>query len=113
MAGHRSFNQLREKMSPERRAAVEKRVQRTLAEMRLQELRDSLDISQGVVGNALGIKQAAVSRLERRKDMHISTLRDYVTALGGELEILVHFPEGDVRLNQFSSDCDSAGSSTK
>jgi hypothetical protein len=101
MAAHKAFNELRAKMSTERRAKVEKRVQRTLAEMRLQELRDSLDISQGAVGDALGIKQAAVSRLERRKDMHISTLRDYVTALGGELEIVVHFPEGDVRITQF------------
>lgn len=109
MAGHRSFKELRNQMSPERRTRVEKRVRRTLAQMRLQELRDSLAIKQEDVGDALGIKQAAVSRLERRKDMHISTLRDYVTALGGELEIVVHFPEGDVRLNQFAEEPDQIG----
>lgn len=103
MAGHKPFSELRDKMSPESRARVKRRVEKNLAEMRLSELRDSLEIKQEIVGDALGIKQAAVSRLERRQDMLVSTLRDYVTALGGELEIVVHFPEGDVRIRQFEA----------
>jgi hypothetical protein len=39
--------------------------------------------------------------LERRADMYVSTLRNVVRAMGGDLEIIAHFPEGDVRINQF------------
>lgn len=101
MAGHRPFSELRVRMSPERRARSEREANQLLARMRLDELRESLDLNQTIVGDALGVKQAAVSRLERRADMLVSTLRDYVTALGGELEIVARFPEGDVRINQF------------
>ena len=49
----------------------------------------------------LHLEQPAVSKLERRTDMYVSTLRKYIEAMGGELEIVAHFPEGNVRINQF------------
>ena len=49
----------------------------------------------------LGVNQAAVSKLERRADMYVSTLQDFVRAMGGELRIIAKFPEGTVEISQF------------
>ena len=51
----------------------------------------------------LGVNQAAVSKLERRADMYVSTLQDFVKALGGELKISTRFPEGSVEISQFEA----------
>lgn len=53
------------------------------------------------IAERLNIDQPNVSRLENRSDVRVSTLADYVAALGGRLEILAVFPEGTVRINQF------------
>jgi hypothetical protein len=50
----------------------------------------------------LKISQGAVSKVERRTDMFVSTLRNYVRAIGGDLEIRAVFPDGDVLIDQFS-----------
>jgi hypothetical protein len=47
------------------------------------------------------MNQAAISKLEHQSDMYVSTLRRFVAALGGELRIVAHFPQGDVVVNQF------------
>jgi len=86
---------------PERLAAVEARVQQTLAEMRLQELRKARRLSQVALAKKLNAQQATISKLERRTDMYVSSLRQYIGAMGGELEIIARFPEGAVRINQF------------
>lgn len=70
----------------------------TPPECTLTELRKSCDRSQAAVAAVLGVKQIAVSRLERRTDLHVSTLRDYVAALGGQLELTVRLPRRAVRL---------------
>jgi hypothetical protein len=51
--------------------------------------------------NLLGINQAAVSKMERRADMYISTLQSMIRAMGGQLKIEAVFPEGKVEINQF------------
>jgi Helix-turn-helix domain len=51
----------------------------------------------------LGVKQSAISKLERRADMYVSTLRQFIEAMGGQLEIRAVFPEGDVRITQFQT----------
>jgi len=43
----------------------------------------------------------SISRMERRTDMYISTLRSYIEAMGGQLDIIARFPEGAVQINQF------------
>ena len=48
-----------------------------------------------------GLGQANVSKIERRTDVYISTLRSYVEAMGGELEITAKFPQGEVKIKQF------------
>ncbi|MEN8217884.1 MAG: hypothetical protein ABFS56_16245 [Pseudomonadota bacterium] len=50
------------------------------------------------------INPASVFKLERRTDMYIGLLRSHIEAMGGALEIVAHFPDGEVRINQFSQD---------
>ena len=61
----------------------------------LLEFRRQLGLTQTDVANRMHVTQESISRLERRKDMHISTLKRYVEALGGRLEIHVSFPAND------------------
>ena len=62
-------------------------------EMSLSELRKALCFTQEDIANILEIGQASVSRTEKRKDQLVSTLREYVEAMGGELKLIVDFPD--------------------
>jgi len=97
----KSFKILELKMSPEARARSEEKAKQLIAEMPLQELRAARKLTQEELAKTLNVNQAAVSKLERRADMYVSTLREFVRAMGGELEITARFPEGAVRINQF------------
>jgi DNA-directed RNA polymerase sigma subunit (sigma70/sigma32) len=71
-------------------------------EMTLRALRETRQQSQKQIAERLGVEQAAVSKMERRADMYISTLRDAIRAMGGELDIVARFPDAPpVRINQF------------
>ncbi len=92
------------RMSPEMRAAVEAESERMIAEeLTLRDLRKAHAMTQEKLAAVLGIKQESVSNLEKRSDMLLSTLREYVAALGGELQLLVKFPDRPpVTLKSFS-----------
>ena len=96
-----NFRELRAKMSPEAQARSAARAEATLVEMRLQELRKSRDVTQVDLAKVMKIEQAAVSKLERREDMYVSTLRDYVKALGGELKLVASFPDAEIQVHPF------------
>jgi transcriptional regulator with XRE-family HTH domain len=87
----------------EEQAAVRARgVELIAEEAGLRDLRKARHRSQKQIAKQLGINQAAVSKMERRTDMYISTLRDLVRAMGGELEITAQFPDRSrVRITQF------------
>lgn len=72
--------------------------------MPLHELRHAKALSQATLASVLHVNQAAISKLERRTDMYLSTLRGYIEAMGGELEIVARFPDGAVRVTNFSED---------
>lgn len=95
------FKELERKMRPEARARSEAKARRMIEEMPLNEIRAARELTQEHLAKVLRVKQASISKLERRADMYISTLRDFVRAMGGELEITARFPEGQVRINQF------------
>jgi DNA-binding XRE family transcriptional regulator len=97
----KKFRDLMADWPPERIAAVEARTQEMLREMPLIELRRQLNVTQERLADALGTSQASVSKLERRSDIYLSTLRRYVEALGGTLEITARFPDGEIRLDQW------------
>ena len=98
----KNFNELRKRISPERLARSEERVKKMLAEMPLHELREARRLTQEQLGEQLGVAQAEVSKLERRADMYVSTLRRYVAAMGGRLEIRAVFPDGEIAIQRFS-----------
>lgn len=102
MTGHRSFNDLRKVMSPERRASIEESTKAMLKEMALHELRQAREKTQQDVARALHVKQPAVAKLEQRADIYVSNLRRYIEALGGTLEITAKFPDASVSIKNFS-----------
>jgi len=95
----KNFRELEEKMGPERIAASNARVQKMLEEMPLNHLRAARDLTQEHLAKILNKDQSAISQIERRTDMYISTLGDFIRAMGGELEIRANFPEGSVRIS--------------
>lgn len=97
MAG--TFDRLESELPIEARQEARIKAMEMLAEMSLQELRIARQMSQADVAEGMSVQQAAVSRLERRPDVLISTLSEYVRAMGGELELVARFPEGPVSLN--------------
>ncbi len=99
----KKYSDLRAKMSPEARQRAEARTQEMLAEMPLHQLRQALRLSQDEIAEVMEVGQASVSKLERRTDMYLSTLRRFIEAMGGELEINACFPEGCVRISQLSN----------
>lgn len=97
----KKFNDLRAKMPRESRERAHARAREMLEEMPLQELRQARRLSQEALAKILGAKQASVSKLEHRTDMYVSTLRSYIEAMGGSLDIIARFPEGDIKVRQF------------
>lgn len=95
------FSKLREKMGPERRARNAERSAALLAAVDLAEMRGALQITQEELAERLQISQSNVSRLEHRDDILISTLRQVVEAMGGELHVEAVFPDGGVRLRRY------------
>ncbi|MNJ46905.1 Helix-turn-helix domain protein [compost metagenome] len=91
-------------LSPERRARIEQRGRELIREeMTLQALRKQLELTQEGMAERLDIRQANISKVERRSDMLISTLRTYVEAMGGTLELVAHMPgRGPVTLEGFA-----------
>lgn len=90
----RTADDILNKMSDERRERVERMASELIAEeMTLSQLRKALKQTQKHVAKELGINQNAVSKLERRSDLLLSTLNNYVSAMGGELKLVAEFPD--------------------
>jgi transcriptional regulator with XRE-family HTH domain len=98
MTGHKPFSKLVESMSPEAQARVAATADKLRAEMPLHELRSALELSQTHLAELLNVDQPAISKMERRTDMMLSTLRRFIEAMGGELDIRAVFPDGEVRI---------------
>lgn len=90
-------------MSPEAQARARARAERMLAELPLQELRRAQELSQATLAELLETTQPEVSKIEQRTDLYVSTLRRYIEAMGGSLDVVARFPDGDVRISTFSS----------
>jgi len=95
------YSILRGKMKPAARRKAAEKTKSLLAAMPLQELRHARNLSQVQLAQTLSVKQAAVSKLEKRTDMYVSTLRNFIKAMGGDLEIVAKFPDGAVQISQF------------
>ena len=98
----KKFAELRAKMAPESQARVEAKAQELLAEMPLNELRQARGLSQKVLAEVLHVQQPSIAKMERRTDMYISTLRSHIEAMGGQLDVIARFPDGSVKISNFS-----------
>src|SRR5450432_4733106 len=101
MTERRKFTDLVEGMPPERRARIDTMARALREEMDLTQLRAARRLSQAALGELLHVEQPAVAKLEKRADMYVSTLRRFIEAVGGELEIIARFEGHDVRITNF------------
>ncbi len=97
----KNFKTLVDKMSPESQKKVAEKARTMMDEMPLAELRQARKFSQVQIAELLEIQQPAVAKMEQRTDMYISSMRRFIEAMGGQLEIRAHFADGDVVINQF------------
>ncbi len=95
----RSLEQIIDSLPPQRRAKIMARGRELIAqEKALRHLREARKLTQQNMATLLGIDQAGISKIEKRSDMLISTLRSYVTAMGGSLRLTADFPDGVVEV---------------
>lgn len=93
----RSLNDIIAALPPEQQAAIDARHQELKQEVEgLRELRQIAGKAQADIASALNIKQPSVSKIEKQTDMYLSTLRSYVEAVGGKLELTVKLPKRPV-----------------
>ena len=99
-----SFDEIMAKLPKERQQEIMKRAAVLIAEeSTLRQIREAQERSQEELAKTLKINQAGVSKLERRTDMYLSTLRKYIEAMGGKLEVIARFPDRAVRITQLET----------
>ena len=98
----KNFSELRARMTSAALVRSKARADVLLAEMPLNELRQARGLSQKVLADILHVQQPSIAKLEKRTDMYLSTLRSHIEAMGGVLELVAHFPDGSVRINNFA-----------
>ena len=101
-----------DKMSKDRREKIEERAQGILMGMTLKQLRKTRQLTQQQLAGEINFSQAALSRMENQADMHVSTLRRILSAMGGKLKIVAQFPDGEFMIDQFDQ-IDQVGSSDR
>jgi hypothetical protein len=101
----RNLNQVLADLPADRRARIDARYREMKAEIEsLRELSRFVGKAQADVASALKIKQPSVSKIEQQTDMYLSTLRSYVQAIGGELDLVVRLPKRPALRLQHLSD---------
>ncbi len=95
-----SYNEYKKKLTPEQRSKVDELARKLIAEEKsLREIRKAREYSQVTLAELLGMNQGDLSKFERRTDAYLSTIRRYVEAMGGSLELVATFPDtGPVKI---------------
>ncbi len=106
MEGRRSFAELRARMAPGAQAEAEAEALRLGKQMDLAEVRRALKLSQDEIAQMLQIGQGSVAKIEKRTDVCVSTLRRFIEAMGGELEIVARFPDHSVKIRNLADLCE-------
>lgn len=98
-----SYADYKKKLTPEQRAKVDELARKLIAEEKsLREIRKARECSQAELAKRLGMNQGDLSKFERRTDVYLSTVRNYVEALGGTLDLVATFPDtGSVKIANF------------
>ena len=98
----KKFTQLRASLTQAAREKADGMARQMLAEMPLNELRQARGLSQKMLAEVLHVQQPSIAKIEKRTDMYLSTLRSHIEAMGGELDIVARFPDGTVKISNFS-----------
>jgi|ERR1035441_10105891 transcriptional regulator with XRE-family HTH domain len=104
------WRDIRRTFPPEVEERIRRDVEAAAGVMTLCKLREARDFTQVSLARILQVNQGAVSRLEKRTDIYVSTLRSYIQAMGGQLQVKAIFPEGEVQIEQFESMAESEDS---
>jgi DNA-binding XRE family transcriptional regulator len=97
------WREVRRTHPPEVEDVIRQRVKDAAGVMTLYQLREARKLTQVSLAKVLEVNQGAVSRMEKRTDMYLSTLRSYIQAMGGQLQVKAIFPEGEVEIEQFGN----------
>ncbi len=98
----KKFTELRAAMSPAAQQQANKKAKAMLSEMPLHELRQARGLSQKMLAEVLNVQQPAIAKMEKRTDLYLSPLRSHIEAIGGELDIIARFPDGAVKISNFT-----------
>jgi len=99
----KSFSDLTGSFTPERRARIDGIKENLRKECDLAELRKALLLTQTTLAETLGVGQGEISKIESRTDIYVSTLRRFLEAMGGRLEIRAIFQNHEFMIANFSS----------
>lgn len=104
MAGRTKWSDIEAQLSPERRAAVEARVDEIHTSLRLDGLRKARGLTQEEMADLLDAREMEVPKLEGRTDVRVSTLRSVIEAMAGEMEIRARFPDAEYMIDVSGED---------
>ncbi|HYI95045.1 MAG TPA: XRE family transcriptional regulator [Bryobacteraceae bacterium] len=93
------WSDLHDKMPRASKERVAQRVAEAMKEMPLHRLREARRLTQKQIAETLKCDQSQVSKMERRADNYVSTLRNFIEAMGGNLELVASFPDGKILIN--------------
>jgi hypothetical protein len=98
----KKFSQMIDTMPAPAVKRAQAKAQAMLAEMPLNELHQARSLSQKMLADVLHVQQPSIAEIDKRADMYISTLRSHIEAMGGELEVVARFSDGNVKISNFS-----------
>ena len=101
-----NWRDIRRTLSPEQEEETRQYVKSVAEAVSLNQLREARSLTQANLASVLGVNQGSVSKMEKRTDMYVSTLRSFIQAMGGQLQIKAVFPEGEVEIEQFKNVAD-------
>jgi transcriptional regulator with XRE-family HTH domain len=99
----KKWRDIRHNHSPEVEAEIASRVKDAVRVMALYQVREARNLTQVNLAKVLNVNQGAVSRMEKRTDMYVSTLRNFIQAMGGQLQVKAIFPEAEIEIDQFEN----------
>lgn len=102
----KKWTDLYSKIPAGRREKIAQRLAEASKEMPLHRLREARRFTQKQLAEAMQLDQSRVSKIERRADVYVSTLRNFVEAMGGELELVAKFPDGRVKISSLGGKLD-------
>jgi transcriptional regulator with XRE-family HTH domain len=106
------WTDIRRKLAPEDEEHIRESVKDAARVMTLYKLREARNLTQVNLARILKVNQESVSKMEKRADMYVSTLRSFIQAMGGQLQIKAVFPDGEVQIEQFQ-DMDANAADSK